>query len=109
MKDILQDKGPDIHITLSANKMEYMNNRQTRSRWSDWTCIDDRDKDLSMSSEKYAPWTHSFVLGGRSPGQSYDYRTRKYGHPDKYTWTDAKWQPEHSGAERTSIRRPFDL
>lgn len=94
MKDILQDKGPDIHVTLSAEKMDYMKNRQSKSRWSDWTYLDDRDKDLSISSDKYAPWTHKALLGGRAPGQRYDFRTRKYSNPNRYTWTDAKWQSE---------------
>ena len=35
MKDILQDKGPDIHIAISADKMDYMKNRQQKSGWSD--------------------------------------------------------------------------
>ncbi|KAL1607094.1 hypothetical protein SLS59_002798 [Nothophoma quercina] len=94
MKDILQDKGPDIHIAISADRMDYMQNRQHKSRWSDWTCLDDRDRDVSMSSTKYAPWTHNGALGGRVPGLSYDFRTRKYGKPNKYTWTDIKWQAE---------------
>lgn len=96
LKDILQDKGPDIHIAISADKMDYMQNRQRRSRWSGWTCLDDRDTDLSMSSKKYAPWTSNGALGGRAPGLSYDFRTRKYGKANKYTWTDVKWQQEPS-------------
>lgn len=94
VKDILQDKGPDIHIAISADKMDYMRNRQHKSRWSGWTCLDDRDLDLSMSPKKWAPWTNNGALGGRAPGLSYDFRTRKYGKANKYTWTDAKWQPE---------------
>ncbi|KAJ4382162.1 hypothetical protein N0V86_002493 [Didymella sp. IMI 355093] len=94
MKDILQDKGPDIHIAISADKMDYMKNRQHKSRWADWTCLDNRDRDVSMSSVTYAPWTHNGALGGRAPGLSYDFRTRKYGTADRHTWTDVKWQPE---------------
>ena len=47
-----------------------------------------------MLSKKYAPWTHNGALGGRAPGLSYDFRTRKYGKPNKFTWTDVKWQQE---------------
>ncbi|KZM28405.1 uncharacterized protein EKO05_0004864 [Ascochyta rabiei] len=94
MKDILQDKGPDIHVAISAEKMDYMKNRQHKSRWSGWNCLDDGDVDLAMSSKKYAPWTSNGALGGRAPGLSYDFRTRKYGKANKYTWTDVKWQPE---------------
>ncbi|KAJ4334720.1 hypothetical protein N0V87_006629 [Didymella glomerata] len=97
MKDILQDKGPDIHIAMSADKMDYMKNRQHKSRWADWTCLDNRDRDVSMSSVKYAPWTHNGALGGRAPGLSYDFRTRKYGQANPKTWTDIKWQPEPNG------------
>lgn len=97
MKDILADRGPDIHITMSADKMDYMKNRQSRSRWAGWTCLDDRDKDLAISSKKYAPWTHNFALGGRRSDFSYDFRTRRYGKHNNFTWTDAKWQPEPNG------------
>jgi len=96
MKDILTDIGPDIHITMSADKMDYMKNRQSRSRWAGWTCLDDRDRDVAMSS-RYAPWIHNAALGGRKPGLSYDFRTRKYGKHNKFTWTDVKWQPEPNG------------
>lgn len=96
MKDILQGKGPDIHIAISADKMDYMVNRPSRSRWSDWTCLDDRyeAQDLAMSSAKYAPWTRNCALGGRNERLSYDFRTRRYGKHNKYTWTDVQWQPE---------------
>ncbi|KAJ4316315.1 hypothetical protein N0V94_005524 [Neodidymelliopsis sp. IMI 364377] len=94
MKDILQDKGPDIHVAISADKMDYMTNRQRRSRWSGWTCLDDRNPDLALSSKKYAPWTNNAALGGRAPGLSYDFRTRKYVKADEGTWTDASWQQE---------------
>lgn len=94
MKDILQDKGPDIHIAISADRMDYMKNRQHKSCWAEWTCLDNRDRDVSMSSVKYAPWTHNRALGGRAPGLSYDFRTRKYGKANPQTWTDVRWQPE---------------
>lgn len=94
MKDVLQNQGPDIHVAISADKMDYMRNRQHKSRWSEWTCLDDRHEDFSMDSERFAPWTHNGALGGRAPGVSYDFRTRKYGKANKATWTDVKWQPE---------------
>lgn len=94
MKDILSNQGPDIHITMSADKMDYMQNRQRRSRWADWTLLDDRDEDLSMSSRRYAPWTHTAALGGRDRRLRYDFHTRKYGRPNPDIWTDVKWQPE---------------
>ncbi|KAF3036053.1 hypothetical protein E8E12_005010 [Didymella heteroderae] len=97
IKDILQDKGPDIHIAISADRMDYMKNRQHKSRWAGWTCLNGRDRDVSMSSVKYAPWTHNAALGGRAPGLNYDFRTRRYGKANSQTWTDVKWQPESNG------------
>ncbi|KAF2133274.1 hypothetical protein P153DRAFT_363488 [Dothidotthia symphoricarpi CBS 119687] len=91
MKDILSGTGPDIHLSISADKRDHMYNRQRRPRWSNWTNLDDSGPDHSISSKR-APWTQMGILGGRTPGMSYDFRTRKYAMPDRYTWTDAVWQ-----------------
>jgi hypothetical protein len=93
-KDILKDRGPDIYLALNADKLDYMRNRPVRARWAGHTNLDDTDLGISLNSAKYAPWTNKGVLGGRSKGLSYDFRTRQYGTPNKYTWTDAVWQPE---------------
>jgi hypothetical protein len=93
IKDILQNKGPDIHIAISASKNDHMHNRQRRPRWSGHTRLDSRGPDSSISSA-CAPWTRNAGLGGRTPGLSYDFRTRRYIRPDPDMWTDAKWQAE---------------
>ncbi|KAH7077988.1 hypothetical protein BKA63DRAFT_375747, partial [Paraphoma chrysanthemicola] len=94
-KDIVKDRGPDIYLTANAEKHDYMYNRPTRAQWSKHTNLDDRGLlSATFSSSKHAPWTRIGLLGGRIPGQSYDFRTRQFGTPNRYTWTDAVWQPE---------------
>lgn len=93
-KDILKDQGPDMYLTINADKLDYMYNRPTRARWSGHTNLDDTGLNLSLNSAKYAPWTNKGLLGGRMQGLSYDFRTRQYGVPNRRTWTDATWQPE---------------
>ena len=95
-KDILQNKGPDMYLTLNADKHDYMHNRPTRAQWSGYRYLDDRGLDIAhpFTSKKHAPWTRTGWLGGRTPGQSYDFRTRQYGIPNRGTWTDAVWQPD---------------
>lgn len=88
MKDILQGKGPDIHVAFSANRMDYMWNRPSRDRWARHSNLDDRSPDLSLRYE--LPW-----VGRRGTTKCYDYRTRKWVRPNLEMWTDARW-PEKS-------------
>jgi hypothetical protein len=90
-KEVLKNRGPDIYLTLNADKHDYMHNRPTKAEWSRHENIDGR----GISSACWiAPWTKRGMLAGRLGGQSYDFRTRKYGVPNRWTWTDAIWQPD---------------
>jgi hypothetical protein len=96
LKDILSNKGPDMYLTTNADKRDYMKNRPSRGTWSGHSNLEARrfDDSYPMSSEKYAPWTRNGALGGRLSGTAYDFRTRKYEIPHRFTWTDARWQPD---------------
>jgi hypothetical protein len=96
LKDILKNQGPDIYLTMNADKHDYMQNRPLRGRWAGHSNLDglDVDRPYPMGSEKYAPWTMKGILGGRMPGLAYDFRTRKYEVPHRFMWTDALWQPD---------------
>ena len=87
-KDILHGQGPDIHVTISADKMDYMYNRQRRPRWSEHTNLDDRLPDGSI---KHQPF---WIGNKRHGGISYDFFTRRYRPTDGDTWADALWQEE---------------
>jgi hypothetical protein len=104
LKDILQNKGPDIYLTMNATKRDYMHNRPTKARWSGHVHLDDNlHSSYPFGGRKYASWTAKGVLGGRVPGQTYDFRTRKYGDANWWTWTDAVWQPK----SRVNKRNPY--
>jgi hypothetical protein len=102
LKDIMQNKGPDIYVTMNADKHDYMANRPTKAQWAGYPGLGGWDPwgPWSFPSWKYAPWTGKGVLGGRTPGQSYDFRTRRYGNVNRSTWTDAFWQPSPRVNER---------
>jgi hypothetical protein len=87
MKDILQSKGPDIHVAFSADKRDYMSNRPSRARWSRHSNLDDRDRDSALKYE--LPW-----VGRRGTDKCYDFRTRTFVSPYKNMWTDALWSEE---------------
>jgi hypothetical protein len=95
-KDILTNKGPDIYLTMSADKNDRVHNRPTRGTWSGHRNLDPLSFESSyrFSSQKNAPWTKKGILGGRMPGMSYDFRTRNYQVPHARMWTDAVWQPD---------------
>jgi hypothetical protein len=105
LKDILQNKGPDMYLTINADKHDYMHNRPTRARWAGHTNLDDRglENSCKFSTRKHAPWAGKRMLGGRKPDLSYDFRTRKYHEEHRQTWTDALWQPE----PRTNKWNPY--
>lgn len=86
-RDILENKGPDIHVTISADKNDHMVNRQRKSRWANWIHLDDRGPDGSLRQKPC--WVRPF----RHPGKSYDFRTRTYRTPTPTTWTDGLWRP----------------
>jgi hypothetical protein len=85
-KDILTGKGPDIHVSISADKMDYMYNRPRKSTWAGWEDLDDRFYDNSLDS---LPWTRK---NREYAGKSYDFYTRKYCRPTPFTWTDVQWK-----------------
>lgn len=87
MKDILTGKGPDIHVTVSADKEDYMHHRQRRPRWARHADLEDRGPDCSLRYD--LPWVRPFR---RYAGKRYDFRTRQYRRPDTHMWSDAIWE-----------------
>ncbi|CAO2647753.1 Nn.00g086750.m01.CDS01 [Neocucurbitaria sp. VM-36] len=94
IKDIFQNTGPDIYVAFGANKADCVLNRPPRAQWSRHTNLDDRNLRFEFDPRKFSPWTRNSALGGRMPGLSYDFRTRKYRTPNSRMWTDAIWQQE---------------
>ncbi|EOA82897.1 hypothetical protein ACJQWK_04775 [Exserohilum turcicum] len=94
IKDVLRNNGPDIYVAFGARQTDCVSNRPPRSQWAGYPHLDDRGMTFSFNSQKFAPWTKSSMLGGREYGLSYDFRTRKYVKPNRWTWTDAIWQQE---------------
>ncbi|KAH8732251.1 hypothetical protein GQ44DRAFT_573467, partial [Phaeosphaeriaceae sp. PMI808] len=93
-KDILKNEGPDIYITKNAHKLDYMENRPRAGKWGEWSHPAEDDGPYSFDPAKCAPWVQKGILGGRMPGLSYDFRTRRYGLRNKHTWSNVVWQPE---------------
>jgi hypothetical protein len=108
-KDILQNKGPDMYLTINADKHDYMHNRPTRARWAGHTNIDDRalENSWTFNSRKYAPWVGKTMLSGRRSDLNYDFRTRKYQVENAFTWTDATWHPEPRKNKRNLNSYPY--
>ncbi|KAF2814401.1 uncharacterized protein BDZ99DRAFT_360220, partial [Mytilinidion resinicola] len=86
-KDILQNKGPDIHVTISADRKDHLYNRQRKPRWARWNDVDHRGPDGALRG---MPWTQKH----RQPGVSYDFKARKYRYPKGNSWMDVRWRPE---------------
>lgn len=86
-KDILTGKGPDIHVTVSANKMDYMANRQRKDTWGNHLDLDDRHHDHLGTLQ--APWARRLR---RDPDFKYDFQTRTYRRPYHHMMTDAIWR-----------------
>ncbi|KAF2747377.1 hypothetical protein M011DRAFT_384850, partial [Sporormia fimetaria CBS 119925] len=87
-KDLCNGSGPDIHITASKNKMDYMQNRQRKAIWANHIDLDDRHHDYFGILD--SPWGKK---GGRAAqGLKYDFYTRKYRTPDRHMWSDAIWR-----------------
>ncbi|CAE7213662.1 hypothetical protein PTNB85_07022 [Pyrenophora teres f. teres] len=94
LKDVVQNKGPDIFVAFGAHKSDCVSNRPSRSQWAGHLHLDDRGTTLGFNPQKFAPWTRNGMLGGRDAGLSYDFRTRKHVEPNTDMWTDAIWQAE---------------
>ncbi|KAH7380624.1 hypothetical protein BKA66DRAFT_419826 [Pyrenochaeta sp. MPI-SDFR-AT-0127] len=94
MKDVLLNRGPDIFVAFGADKGDCVSNRPTRAQWSGHVNLDDRGLAHSFNERKFAPWTTDGLFGGRMPGLSYDFRTRKHCIPHRRMWTDVRWQSE---------------
>jgi hypothetical protein len=93
VKDVLQNRGPDIFVAFGARPTDCVSNRPTRSEWSRHSNLDDRGQTSRFNSKKFAPFARA-GLGSRSQGVGYDFRTRKYTRPTWNMWTDAIWQQE---------------
>lgn len=87
LRDIATGRGPDMHVTISADKMDYMANRQNRSRWARHTNLDDRGPDGILSYE--LPWVRPHRR--HRPDLRYDFGTRTYRRADHSMMTDARW------------------
>ncbi|KAK3203277.1 hypothetical protein GRF29_112g746355 [Pseudopithomyces chartarum] len=97
LKDIIQGKGPDIHLAYSARKKDYATNRPLHGRWSGWEHLDRRmrpgPKMWAGQYELEGPfWVNNTSLGGRHPAMFYNFATRKYEPYHHKMWTDAIWQ-----------------
>lgn len=95
MKDIFNNKGPDIYVAFGARKGDCVENRPTRAQWTRHTQFAQfQDAPQSLNPAKHAFWTHNSSLGGRMSGLKYDFRRREYALPSVRMWTDAYWQAE---------------
>jgi hypothetical protein len=90
-RDIMTGKGPDIHLTISAKKRDYMYHRPHRDAWANHRNLDDRGPDCALGD---APWTRS---KREYPNLAYDYRTRRYCRHNIHMWTDAHWPDRKKG------------
>ncbi|KAF1978497.1 hypothetical protein BU23DRAFT_449678 [Bimuria novae-zelandiae CBS 107.79] len=93
LKDILQGKGPDIHLTMSAKRQDYDNNRPLHGNWTGWDYLDWRITGLPG----IPPWPGQFQFPGpswadRKPWMKYNFKTRKYESLDPIMCTGAIWQ-----------------
>jgi hypothetical protein len=93
MKDVLQNKGPDIFVAFGARPTDCVSNRPPRAQWSGHTNLDDTGMTFSFNSRKFSPFART-GLGSRSHHVAYDFRTRKHTRLNQDMWTDAVWQQE---------------
>ncbi|QDS75329.1 hypothetical protein FKW77_001899 [Venturia effusa] len=80
IKDVFGDKGPDIFVMKNGA-------RPLKTSWTNrrFTALDDPDAWLRDDTRRPMPWAK------RGADEAYDFRTRKYGDTNRYTWTDALW------------------
>lgn len=94
LKDILQGKGPEMYLSIGAQKHDYAWNRPVKERWSGWHL--DRSGDLyfwpGQASLKGPCW-----VGKQS--KYYNFHTRKYEDWHPNMWTDAIWQGPRKESE----------
>ncbi|KAJ9662225.1 hypothetical protein H2201_006155 [Coniosporium apollinis] len=88
LKDILQNKGPDIHLAIGGERNVRPYNWPIRARWSRWTDMPhEQGQDFALRA---APWVRPY----REEDKRYDFRTRTYKRPDRATWINALWPEE---------------
>ncbi|KAF2019584.1 hypothetical protein BU24DRAFT_336094, partial [Aaosphaeria arxii CBS 175.79] len=86
LRDILRGEGPDMHVTIGAEKDDYMHIRQRKSQWARHRNLDNSAPDYSLKTN--LPGTKI------NPCEAYDFRTRKYVHLHRDMWTDALRMPD---------------
>jgi hypothetical protein len=84
LKDIFSGEGPNIHVTVGAQKMDYMHHRQRRPIWGRHEDLDGRGQDCEIDNFWKDPTVEKDLC--------YDFRTRKFRRPYNGMWTDARWQ-----------------
>ena len=93
LKDVLTGKGPGIWI---GDRRKFGPHRPT---WSNWPMYDN----LGYQETRNEVDEVAGFYGGPET-KRYDFRTRKYQIPTRYTWSDAKWErrrhPKHSHYNR---------
>lgn len=84
VKDIFGAKGPDIFVMKNGA-------RPLKTSWTNrrFTALDDPDAWLRDDTRKAMPWASR--SRDNPDKKAYDFRTRKYGKTDRFTWTDALW------------------
>lgn len=80
LKDVLGDKGPDIFVMKNGA-------RPLKTSWTNrrFTTPDDPDAWLRDDTRRPMVWAK------RESDEAYDFRTRRYGDTNRFTWTDALW------------------
>ncbi|KAF2086580.1 hypothetical protein K490DRAFT_15041, partial [Saccharata proteae CBS 121410] len=86
LRDILTNRGPDIHLSITADKRLRPFDRPTKSRWSEWTVFDDAEGVANDNSIEGPAWAK------REGGKKYDFRTRRWRRPEVGCWSDVAWE-----------------
>jgi hypothetical protein len=81
LADIASGKGPDIFVMRNGA-------RPLRSSWANRRPTSTHDPDFGIPDDTRGsmPWAR------RYGEDKYDFRTRKYGRDNRYTWADAYWK-----------------
>lgn len=101
LKDAFTGEGPDVFVT-STTRERLMRDRPHRWHWSGYD--PDEEEIFAKIVEPGFAWSElecvrEMPWAGRWPKEGYDFRTRRYGVPDKDCWTDARWS---AGARKGS-------
>lgn len=98
LKDILQGKGPAIHLSISAQKNDHATNRPLHGRWTHWEDLDSRFDDPYNDD-----WPGQYSFKGpcwvSDGSKKYNFYTRKYEDYHPKMWTDAIWQGPHKNTK----------